>query len=983
MALRRFDTACGVSALIVACTFYCAPSRAQTPAPFSWTGLYLGTHIGNASVSNHWKDNDGTLGTADPFPASFTGGGSVTGVQFGYNHQNGNIVLGIEAEAGIAKIDGAARCALGIYNCDAKIDSLGTIAARFGYAHDRFLIYGKAGAAWAHEKFEMMPSPAVGATPVYNGKQLRWGWVLGVGGEYAITPSTSIKVEYNYLSLGDGSAVVTDQFGDRSNLIVGQEAHLVKVGLNYKLDGKSWPWSAQADAPARPSWNWNGVYVGVQTGGGWGTTDWKTATGILATASTSIFPGSGTMDGMLGGGVVGFNRHVGSWVLGAEVDANWANLDGYARCATTEAPAASFICHSHIDSLGTITGRLGDTYGNFLIYGKFGAAWAHETHHAYRNNGTNDFTGSSTRWGYAAGSGIEYAFTPAWSGKVEYNYLDFGSRKLPLIDANGNASTVEIGQQLHLVKLGLNYKLGVSPSSDTQQAFADRTQRPSDWVMDTGLRYWFSNGKSQQDLYSNHPATQVNSRLIYGDMNGHAAETFARLDHRNGIFIKGNFGLGTLSNGRLIDEDMPPATDPYSATSSPMHDGGLRYGGLDVGYNVLNGPGGKLGPYAGYRHFYQRGRGYGCDQIATSTICAPGVASGVLVLTETETWRGVAVGLNGQLVLNDRWKIEVDAAFLPYVDRAGVDNHWLRADINPGPETGHGWGTQFEALTSYAVTDRLSVGVGGRYWFFTTTNGASQFPASSVPAPLKFVSDRYGGFLQASYKIGPVDRIPRTSSADLRPRDWTGLYAGVHLGAGVARSQWSDPFPAGPIGDRVKMGGALGGGQLGFNYQTGKLVLGTEISGSWGRIEGTETCFSGNPDQSQAGLNCENKINALGTWTGRIGFAADQSLIYGQAGLAIAQQDYMLNSMAIPGGGLSSRSANNSGWTVGGGIEHALNAQWSVNVDYKYVDLGTRTIAFTVPGPVAAVASEPVSTHLHFVSLGLNRRFDWFGATGN
>jgi hypothetical protein len=190
-----------------------------------------------------------------------------------------------------------------------------------------------------------------------------------------------------------------------------------------------------------------------------------------------------------------------------------------------------------------------------------------------------------------------------------------------------------------------------------------------------------------------------------------------------------------------------------------MENSRMRYANLDVGYNFINLPGQKLGAYAGYRYFYERANGFGCVQIATNLpICgAPTVPTTFLGLTETEAWRGVAVGINTQVMLWPRTKLEVDAAYLPYVNRAGIDNHWFRADINPQAEPGHGCGAQLEAILSYMITDKWSVGVGGRYWYFTTTEAYTQFSGLAAVSPMKFYTERYGSFLQASYKFDGTD----------------------------------------------------------------------------------------------------------------------------------------------------------------------------------------------------------------------------------
>lgn len=945
---------------------------AQAQPTHDWTGFYAGTHIANGAADNHWKSG---TGAGPEFAGAFTGGGLSNGFQAGYNRQVRNWVWGVEAEAAFADIEGPARCADAVYLCQASIDGIGTLAVRGGYAFDRMLVYGKAGGALMHEHLKMTPTPGNGQTETYVGKAWRKGFVVGAGVEYALTPSLAAKIEYDFFSFS-GDIAFTGNEGNNPTVALTQRIHLVKVGLNYQF-GKRSPFERPLwQSAGEPSHNWTGLYVGVHGGGAFGTTGWNSADGVLGTFSTQTFAGSDTADGSILGGQVGYNRQFGSWVIGAELSANWTNLDGYAKCATSAA-VDSYVCHSRMNSLYTATGKLGQAYGNFLIYGLAGVAWGAETHDAYRSNNRPELSGSSKRSGYVVGSGVEYAFTPAFSGKIEYNFVDLGEKTVSLSGATGT-SNVAIGQDIHLVKLGLNYKLGEDPAATHAQNSALFGKMPmvsSGWAMEAGLRYFYSNGKSQQDLYSNATPGQVNSRLIYGGLLSHSAEAFVRLDHESRVFIKGNLGLGSITGGSLYDEDMPPDTTPYSATVHNIRDSSMRYGSLDLGYNVVDGAAGSLGPFVGYRYFYQRARGFGCAQVAQGNVCdgAGQIPFSNLALTETETWRGVALGLNTRMNVTPRWKVEVDAAYLPYVDRAGVDNHWARADINAGPETGRAWGAQVEAVVSYAVTPRMRVGVGGRYWYFSTLDGAAQFPASSA-APVKFTADRYGAFMQASYKIGGTQTDTFAPDEREQQVNWTGFYAGGQLGAGVGVFDWSDPYPQAPVGDRVKTAGALGGVQLGYNAQFGRFVAGAELAGTFARIEGADTCFGFLPPSTSAGFQCENTTLPIGLLTGRAGYAFGRSLVYARAGAAAARVTYSLNSIAA-GGAIDSHTVTDWGWTVGGGLEHSLNARWSVNVDYKYVDFGSRSVAFDVPAVAAAVTPNNIKSHLHLMTLGVNYHF--------
>ena len=104
------------------------------------------------------------------------------------------------------------------------------------------------------------------------------------------------------------------------------------------------------------------------------------------------------------------------------------------------------------------------TYDRALFFLKGGAAWADVKYGASLNLGTLatfNTSVSDTRFGWMIGTGVEYAITQNLSAKIEYNYLDFGSRNYnfnlaPLPVTLG----VDIDQKIHLVKGGLNLHFG-------------------------------------------------------------------------------------------------------------------------------------------------------------------------------------------------------------------------------------------------------------------------------------------------------------------------------------------------------------------------------------------------------------------------------------------------------------------------------------------------------------------------------------------
>src|SRR6516162_2711182 len=169
-------------------------------------------------------------------------------------------------------------------------------------------------------------------------------------------------------------------------------------------------------AAAAP-WSWAGLYAGVHLASGWANDTWQTGTGPLAAPGFAPFVGVGSGNGAVGGAQIGWNYQTGPWVFGAEAAFGLADINTQTECGR-----AQWLCTTNIDSLGTLTGRVGFAFDQFLIYGK-GVAAAEHAHsgmvpYPFFRLGepvTNIFTGSTTRWGWTAGAGLEFAVNPALS----------------------------------------------------------------------------------------------------------------------------------------------------------------------------------------------------------------------------------------------------------------------------------------------------------------------------------------------------------------------------------------------------------------------------------------------------------------------------------------------------------------------------------------------------------------------------------------
>ncbi len=288
---------------------------------------------------------------------------------------------------------------------------------------------------------------------------------------------------------------------------------------------------------------------------------------------------------------------------------------------------------------------------------------------------------------------------------------------------------------------------------------------PPAYTSSFALRYWYGMGSASKDLYGLTRDT-LNSRLTYDGMRSHSAEIFARVDAtESSFFWKAYVGGGLLTNGTLQDEDFPPGISPYSSTNSTLQNQGMAYASADFGGAILRGADFRLDGFVGYHYLNEHMKAFGCQQTASNTsVCNPAISDSVAVITQENTWQALRLGLNADLPLVDRFRLNLEAVWLPYVWFTGSDSHLLRIGSTTGdftgaiPEDGHGTGYQFEAVLSYRIDDQFDIGIGGRYWHMDS-RGYAHFEGrvvntASAAQPLDWKSDHYGVFVQGNYKFG-------------------------------------------------------------------------------------------------------------------------------------------------------------------------------------------------------------------------------------
>jgi len=177
---------------VIAPTYEVAPEVAPPPAIYSWwTGCYVGGNIGGAwGRPNYTHDNSVVIESFEFTPAGLIGGG-----QFGCQYQWNSLVFGLEGTYSWANVrQGQPSTLLSFRERSIEISQIGTVAARFGYAWDRTMLYAKGG--WAGVK---VSARAVNITNGEFADFTDWsnGWTVGVGLEHVPWQNIVFGVEAN------------------------------------------------------------------------------------------------------------------------------------------------------------------------------------------------------------------------------------------------------------------------------------------------------------------------------------------------------------------------------------------------------------------------------------------------------------------------------------------------------------------------------------------------------------------------------------------------------------------------------------------------------------------------------------------------------------------------------------------------------------------------------------------------------------------
>jgi outer membrane immunogenic protein len=227
------------------------------------------------------------------------------------------------------------------------------------------------------------------------------------------------------------------------------------------------------------------------------------------------------------------------------------------------------------------------------------------------------------------------------------------------------------------------------------------------------------------------------------------------------------------------------------------------------------------------------------------------------------------------------------------------------------------------------------------------------------------------------------------SAADLRLKappapmpmmNWSGFYVGAHIGGTWGTTETEiHSIALGPLAlagftlplSSHAFNGFVGGGQIGYNWQSGIVVFGVEGEVSATNARGTGPCV--------LVLSCKTEQNWVATAAARLGLADGPSLYYVKGGAAWSNNTYSADLNILLGLHTEVQQTR-TGWLVGAGIEHAFaGTGLSAKLEYDFIDYGTKDVHFPlaviVPIDIGAQARE----YQHVVKVGVNYRFDYLG----
>lgn len=276
-------------------------------------------------------------------------------------------------------------------------------------------------------------------------------WDVGVGGRYWAWNMRNGTADFDFLGQPAPAAVEPARFN--------AERYGVFVQTSYHPDNLF-----HADTAPIQDFHWSGLSLAGYLGGAWGNDQWSdpfisTPDPTFPLLNVSGFGDSIHATGPVGGVEVNYDWQRGGWVFGLGLDAAKTDIRGENTCFSG---IGGVNCQRIVNSLATVTGRVGTTWEHSLFYAKAGGASAYTTFNLNGNTGAFALGTESTKshaWGWTLGAGVEHALTNHWIALAEYDYVGIPARvvNFPSVQIV-NEQNIRVSQSINLFKVGMKYK---------------------------------------------------------------------------------------------------------------------------------------------------------------------------------------------------------------------------------------------------------------------------------------------------------------------------------------------------------------------------------------------------------------------------------------------------------------------------------------------------------------------------------------------
>ena len=349
-------------------------------------------------------------------------------------------------------------------------------------------------------------------------------------------------------------------------------------------------------------------------------------------------------------------------------------------------------------------------------------------------------------WMYVNGKGV----------KEDLNEADKWYRKASRLE---NQSIYEnsksIKNKVYIKEV--NTKKSVAEPTESFELSESITSKEKDWLhkdhkLSLAIGTWISTGETSW----NHDASGTSSiagnptsELIYEDIESQIIEIEGEIKLPHQVFLRTQFGFGTINDGRLVDDDFVSAAGAtsFNASQSGAHrisrthsniDGDdMWYLNLDLGLKLWTSKNNAhfTRVFIGYQHWQEKVVATGVEQIECTSFgggnpfCnSPGTVtnSGQKVITNKVRWDSLRIGWEGSFRYSKKFRFDADLAYIPISRLLNQDIHHLRTDLQQDPSfemDGTGSGYNLEASLKYSLTKKLFLSAGYRYWKIKVSDG--------------------------------------------------------------------------------------------------------------------------------------------------------------------------------------------------------------------------------------------------------------------